>query len=452
MKTRTGVLLAGLVALVLMAPPPAQGQLFKKARESIHNAQQKAQQKANDTREKWQQKAHDTQERLQQKARDTQQQFQQQRQNLQQRAQNAQQQFQDRRQQFTNQAHQQLQRFSGPQAQSIHQGLDRVIKQYGEQRASQLVGSLQRLNTHQAELLTKCYEKYGQQQAVAQRMLNNVMAQPEAYRARILQAYNEHSADIGDRVSACYNQYARSAPQFAEKLSGLYLQSKQEMAERIHHLALSQRIDDAKVILTYYAQTQNQKVASQLCEFSRRAGDRFREDMRNITERVVIEMRDPQNQERAIACAMGAIEVYTHRKEYSTVAIKTVLQKVPVRTPDGRVITAEDLVKQQIVRTCPYLAGTTIAEDPVRCLTYGVLFRDNDFLFNDLKVIPGPQGARSANEALCAAIKADPGQAEAAFAQIEAWSVITSPDANPEEMAGAVSVLMQNAPTEEAGV
>jgi hypothetical protein len=361
--------------------------------------------------------------------------------NLQQRYEQKQQQFQTQKQQVIEQAKGRFQHLSEGQRQAMGQSLERLYSR-DERQANQLVEALQRFGPKSGEALTQCFEKYGQAGGAAtQRILANVSNHSEAARERMLAAYRDHGLELGDKVAGCYSRYARHAPGFADGLGALYLDKKDELATRLDRLAATQKLEQARSVLAYYSQNQNQRVAGLLCEFQLKHGERLRNDLCRITDRVVAEVRDPQNQDRAIECAIKAIEIYNDRQEFTTQAAKSVLQHVSVTTRDGETMNAEQLLQREIVRQWPYLAGTTIAEDPVRCLTYGVIYKDKDFLFNDLKVLPGPQGAMSANEALGRAIHADPAQTIAVLDKMEAWTVIAGGESTPEETAEAVAIL-----------
>lgn len=362
--------------------------------------------------------------------------------NVQQRYEQERQQIQTRREQVMEQARDRFQHLSEGQRQALGQSLERIYSR-DERQANQLVQALQRFGPKSGEALTQCFEKYGQSDGdVAQKILRNVSNHSETARERILTAYRDHNVEMGDRVAACYSRYGFKAAGFAQGLSELYLDKKDELAAQLDRLGGAQRLDQAKSILAYYSQNRNQRLAGVLCELQFKYNDRLRSDLRGITDRVVEQIKDPQNQDRAIECAIKAIEIYDNRQEFTTVAMKSVLQQVNLTTKDGETMNAEEFMRREIVRQWPYLAGTTIAEDPVRCLTYGVIYKDKDFLFNDLKVIPSPQGAVSANVALGRAINVDPAQTMDVLDRMEAWSVVAGGESTPEETAEAVAILV----------
>ena len=57
---------------------------------------------------------------------------------------------------------------------------------------------------------------------VAQQILRNVSSQPERFREKLLHAYLENSAEVGDRVAVCYSRFGYQHPAFAEQLGSLY--------------------------------------------------------------------------------------------------------------------------------------------------------------------------------------------------------------------------------------
>jgi hypothetical protein len=373
-------------------------------------------------------------ERTKERARDFQE-------NAQQRVEQTRQQFQTRQEQVAERARQSFQHLSEGQRQALGQSIERIYSR-DEGLGDQLAGALQRFGPKSGEALTQCFEKYGQAGGAAtQRILANVSNHSEAARERMLLAYRDHGMELGDKVAGCYSRYARQAPGFADGLGALYLDKKDELASRLDRLGATQKLEQARSVLAYYAQNQNQRVAGLLCDLQLKHGERLRNDLCRITDRVVAEVRDPQNQDRALECAIKAIEIYSNRQEFTTQAAKSVLQHVSVTTREGETMNAEQFLQREIVRQWPYLAGTTIAEDPVRCLTYGVMYKDKDFLFNDLKILPGPQGAVSANEALSRAIYVDPAQTIAALDTMEALTVIAGGESTPEETAEAVAIL-----------
>lgn len=404
-------LLVSLLSALTSQPLVAESWLNKqinKGREAIDRGQQKLQQ---------------TQERMQERV----------------------QEVKSRQQQFAEQTRERFQHF-GHSAGAVSQGLDRVFSQYGEGRAAQLADSLRGLGPKSVEIYTACFEKYGSNVAATQRIWSQVSNKPEAWREKILAAYQHHDLELGDRVAQCYQRYGARAVDLADGLGTLYQERRHELADKLSGLADRQHWANAQATMRYFATSNNEQLAARWCDFQVRCTERMRQDARDLSDRLRIAVQDPQMRDRALEAALFTLEVYENRAEYTTTGLKVVLQNVSVTTREGERMNAEEFLRREIVRSCPFLAGTTIAEDPVRCLTYGVIYKDRDFLLNDLKVWPSPQGSLSANEALAAALHADPARTMDALDRLEAWSVLTSPEASAEDAARAVATLSGSPP------
>lgn len=100
--------------------------------------------------------------------------------------------------------------------------------------------------------------------------------------------------------------------------------------------------------------------------------------------------------EQVVAAALTAYafenEIDAQKKAVTLSALRLLTENVPVQTPDGRVLSLHDYSTEWIEAKAPYLKGTAIANDPEMALVYGVVYCDEEYLTQELRVIPDQNG------------------------------------------------------------
>jgi len=100
--------------------------------------------------------------------------------------------------------------------------------------------------------------------------------------------------------------------------------------------------------------------------------------------------------DKAVFAAVAASSIYSRFNDKVKTRTKNTIEKITntiqVKDRNGRVASLNDYMKTWINTKAPALKGTSIAEDPVEAITYGVLFRDTDYIVNDLRIVRTPGG------------------------------------------------------------
>ncbi len=124
---------------------------------------------------------------------------------------------------------------------------------------------------------------------------------------------------------------------------------------------------------------------------------------------------DPKIRRRMLAATLVAagtgIAIYQNRDDIKYIALRNGMQAVHVQV-NGETKSAEDIYRDAVLARAPYLAGTTIADDPAAMMAYGVTATVKHDLMNNVRIVPdGRGGVTSVNGAVGGATGAEGGLA-----------------------------------------
>jgi len=129
-------------------------------------------------------------------------------------------------------------------------------------------------------------------------------------------------------------------------------------------------------------------------------------------------------------------------KEMTTVAVRGACRNVHIDTPYGRV-SLESYTKTYIKEKCPYLEGTSIAEDPAKAFTYIVIFNDPSYVTKEMRIIENPDTGHlvSMDEMLEYSAPQEYAQTMKVLETVEAIETLGDGEASPEDIMAAALVL-----------
>ena len=129
------------------------------------------------------------------------------------------------------------------------------------------------------------------------------------------------------------------------------------------------------------------------------------------------------------------------KKELTYQSLKYLASNLSIKNSNGQVVTFEDYSKDWINDNAPFLRGTSIAEDPVETLTYVVIYKDSDYILNDMKII------NSGNNEMCSiseAIYTSTGDFDQLIGVMEGIETFKDPMSDEQAMMKAAEILSEN--------
>lgn len=226
--------------------------------------------------------------------------------------------------------------------------LQEILHRHGERAAENFAHIAKKYGSQAASKLKETYEQYGSHLG-----------------ERLREVYDSRGAEIADRVKSTMDRVGRTA---GERLIEAYRHYQPRVAGAIHG-----------------------------------AYDRYGEQMGNkamyLAQRIHVEGKRHLTQENAQKAALAAVRASTlysrfdrAKKAKTEQAIRHAASRINVRGLEGDLVTLEDFSKQWVAAKVPCLSGTTIAEDPVEALTYGVIYQDKRYIVKELRVLKSAEG------------------------------------------------------------
>ncbi len=129
------------------------------------------------------------------------------------------------------------------------------------------------------------------------------------------------------------------------------------------------------------------------------------------------------------------------KKELTYQSLKFVAANLTIKNSRGQVVTFEDYSKDWINDNAPFLRGTSIAENPVETLTYVVIYKDSDYILNDMKII------KSGNNEMCSiseAIYTSTGDFDQLIGVMDGIETLKDPMSDEQAMMKAAEILSDN--------
>lgn len=155
---------------------------------------------------------------------------------------------------------------------------------------------------------------------------------------------------------------------------------------------------------------------------------------------------NPQNQQKAVNAIVQTAVVYNRfdskKKRITKQAITRAGEHIMVQDHRGRSVNLNQFSKDYISQNAPFLAGTSIAEDPAEALTYGIIYGDTNYIFNDMKVMPSRNGEfHSVRDAAIMNAGLDAGQTLAALEMADNIQTLGDGEASPEDLVAAANAI-----------
>jgi hypothetical protein len=160
-------------------------------------------------------------------------------------------------------------------------------------------------------------------------------------------------------------------------------------------------------------------------------------------------IRDPENQKKSVGAVITTCIIVQKMKSegqhLAVGAVRNTCHNVTIVDSKGHKMSLEGYCQNYIVEKHPYLADTTIGQDPISAFTYVVVFNDVGYVTKEMKVVKGAEGDYMSIED--AMMKVSPLEHRTTMEYVEtveAFAILADDDVNEEDVLAA-SHLIQKA-------
>ena len=272
-----------------------------------------------------------------------------------------------------------------------------VVERYGAGAADAIRSAGQRFGEGAAQALHETYERYG-----------------KGIGDRLGELYRRHGSGIVDGVRRTLSRHGAAA---GAAVLAAYTRLREGSAARVHEV-----ID----------------------RWGPAVGARAVEIAAHVQARAETYLT-PENAARALNAAITTVALYERfeevKKRATKEAISFALDNIEVEV-GGRRVSLHEATKGWIREKAPFLRGSTIADDPVEALTYGLIYRDMDYVTQDLRIVPtGDGGFCSMTSALAHASPLDVDTTLEMLDVADGFATLADGNASAEDVVAAATVL-----------
>lgn len=266
---------------------------------------------------------------------------------------------------------------------------------------------------------------------------------------RAAQAVRAVASRYGTRAATeLRNAYAQHGPLLAARLQQAYDRHGRQLSGKLGTTLAAVGPLAATQILNVYGRCSlavSDKVRAVYDRHGEHLGLRISALALRIDERY-LGGHDASTAEKVLLATVHTASMYNRfdaiKRQATRTAIRTAAEHIPIKTADGRVLSLSDFAKEWVPAHVPVLAGTSIAQDPVEALTYIAVFKDTDYMLNEMKVVRGAGGEFVAPAAYIAqSSPLDAGSTLAVIDAVEGFSTLADGEAGADDIVAAAALI-----------
>lgn len=174
-------------------------------------------------------------------------------------------------------------------------------------------------------------------------------------------------------------------------------------------------------------------------------------DLDEVIPKISRFARDPETQEALYTAAATAIHYQNLAEDYKSTAkygavdgLRYLAKNMYIENSTGQTVTIESYAQDWIGKSIPPLKNTSIHDDPVGSIVYLLVYKDTDYMVNELRVIPTKSNKHvSLSDAILHSSPSSPANALNVLETIGALEVLKKSIGNGEDSSSKAMDLMR---------
>lgn len=311
-----------------------------------------------------------------------------------------------------------------------------AIKRYGPAAGDDLKNAFDAAGGRGRDAVESAYKRWGV--PAAQKIADSYRYYGPRVGQSVSSAYQKWGEKVGDSVRSTYHDLGEK---YGDRFQNYLIRTETRITDSWNTWsgqAKSNFLDAYEL----HARPQFERISAAY----RKYGPIIGAATAHAANRVHAAVRDPENQKKAVGAAITTC-IIVHRlktdgKHMAVGAVRNTCQNVTVVDSKGRRVSLERYCQNYIEEKHPYLADTTIGQDPVGAFTYVVVFNDVGYVTKEMKVIKGPGGDyMTMEDAMMMASPLDNNATIEYVETVEAFAILTDEDVNEEDVLAAAHLI-----------